>query len=143
MESVGIASWVATGTFGLASPTQRIQIKSKQQGTSSLGTIVAISPRGTRIAAATWSRVSLWSLDPSLLLQGELQHYFPVRDYNTRKGFGRLRPTPLSSEGVVHSMAWSSETLLYATTDQGLVKWDIGHMSQGEREDLTLAHDAW
>lgn len=40
-------------------------------------------------------------------------------------------------------MTWASETLLYATTDQGLVRWDIGHMSQGEREDLTLAYDAW
>ena len=114
-----------------------------REGTSSLGTVVAISPRGTKIAAATWSRVLVWSLNPTLLHQGELQHYFPVRDYNSKKGFGRLRPTLLSSEGVVHSMLWTNETQLYAATDRGLVKWDMGHMSDGERESLSLAYDAW
>ena len=114
-----------------------------RQGTSSLGTVIAISPGGTRIAAATWSRVLVWSFSPKLLHQGELQHYFPKHDYNSRKGFGRLRPTLLPSQGVVHSMLWTNETQLYATTDQGLAKWDIGHRSEGEREHLSLAYDAW
>ena len=114
-----------------------------KQGTSSLGTVVAISPGGTRIAAANWSRVLVWSVNPSLLQQGELQHYFPGRDYNMRKGIGRLRPTLLSSEGVVHKMLWTNETQLYATLDQGIVKWDIGHMSEGRREQLSLAYDVW
>lgn len=104
-----------------------------RQGTSSLGTVMSISPEGSRIAAATWSRVLVWSLHPRLLVQGELQHYFPVGDYNSRKGIGRLRPTLLSPEGVVHNMLWTNETQLYATTDQGLVRWDLGHMSDGER----------
>ncbi len=115
----------------------------KQCCLSSLGTVVAISPGGTRIAAANWSRVLVWSMSPRLLHQGELQHYFPACDYNTRKGFGRLRPTLLSSEGVVHKMLWTNETQLYATTDQGLAKWDIGHMSEGRRETLSLAYDVW
>lgn len=109
---------------------------------SSLGTVIAMSPGGTRIAAAMWARVLLWSVDPRVLHQGELQHYFPARDYNRRKGIGRLRPTLLSSEGVVHKMLWTNETQLYATTDQGLAKWDIGHMSRGRREKLSLAYDA-
>lgn len=114
-----------------------------RQGTSSLGTILAISPEGTKIAAATWNRVLVWSLHPKLLHQGELQHYFSVRDYNTRKAFGRIRPTLLSSEGVVHKMLWTDETCLYATTDKGLINWDMGHLSDGERDDLKLAYDAW
>ena len=114
-----------------------------RKGTSSLGTVVAISPDGSRVAAATWSRVLIWSFNPRLLHQGELQHYFPLRDYNERKGFGRLRPVLLPSEGVVHRMLWVDNAHLYATTDRGLVKWDIGHMSDGEREELTLTYDAW
>ena len=114
-----------------------------REGASSLGTVIAVSPGGTRIAAATWSRVLIWSFSPKLLHQGELQHYFPTHDYNARKGFGRLRPTLLPSQGVVHSMLWTNETQLYATTDQGLAKWDIGHRSEGEREHLSLAYDAW
>ena len=114
-----------------------------RQGTSSLGTIVAISPEGTKVAAAIWSHVLVWSLNPKLLHQGELQHYFPVRDYNEGKEFGRLRPTLLSSEGVVHNMLWIDETRLYATADRGLVMWDLGPKSDGERDDLELRYDAW
>ena len=113
----------------------------KSECLSSLGTVIAISPGGTRIAAANWSRVLVWSVNPTELLQEHLQHYFPARDFNTRKCIGRLRPTLLSSEGVVHKLLWTNETQLYATTDQGLVKWDIGHMSEGRRERLSLAYD--
>ena len=113
----------------------------RQSCLSSLGTVLAISPGGTRIAAADWSRVLIWSVNPKLLHQGELQHYFPACDYNTRKGIGRLRPTLLRSEGVVHKMLWANETQLYASTDQGLAKWDIGYMSDGRREELSLAYD--
>lgn len=109
---------------------------------SSLGTVVAISPKGTKLAAATWSRVLMWSFSPKLLVQGGLQHYFPIRDFNLRKGFGRLRPTLLSSEGVVHNMQFTDETHLYATTDRGLVRWDVGHLSEGRRENLSLRFDA-
>ena len=114
-----------------------------RKGASSLGTVVAVSPDGSRIAAATWSRVLIWSFNPGLLHQGELQHYFPQRDYNERKGFGRLRPTLLPWAGVIYSMLWLDEAHLYATTDRGLIKWDVGHMSRGEREGLTLTYDAW
>lgn len=111
-------------------------------GPSSLGTVVAISPGGTRVAAADWSRVLIWSVNPKVLHQGELQHYFPARDYNVRKSIGRLRPTLLSSEGVIYKLLWTNETQLYATTDQGLTKWDIGPMSEGRREFFSLAYDA-
>jgi len=112
-----------------------------RQGTSTLGTVLAISPRGTRVAAANWSQVLIWSFDPSSLQRGKSDQYFPREDFNPRKDLGRLRPTPLSSEGVVHRMLWTSERHLFAVTDHGLVKWDLGHMSQGKRRELTLAHD--
>ena len=76
-----------------------------------------------------------------MLDRGELQQYFPPRDYNIRKGLGRSRPTLLSSEGVVYKMFWTNETQLYVTTDQGLAKWNIGHMSVGRRESLSLEYD--
>ena len=114
-----------------------------RQGTSSLGTIMAISPSSTHIAAATWTRVLIWSLDPTLLHQGGLEHYFPHVDYNVRKQLGRLRPVRLKPEGVVHKLCWVGDTTLYAVTDEGLVRWDCGHLSEGSREVLTLQYDAW
>lgn len=107
-----------------------------RQGASSLGTVMAVSPGGSRIAAANWSQVLVWAFSPTLLHGFELEHYFPTRDYNSRKDIGRLRPFKLSSEGVVHSMRWENESKLYATTDQGLVEWDMGHMSAGQRHEF-------
>ena len=109
-----------------------------RQGHSSLGTVVAISPGGTKIAAATWKRVIFYSLNPTLLHQGELEHYFPARDYNTRKGFGRLRPVLLPSTGVVHNLVWRGETQLYATTDRGLAKWDLDETCHSKRKVFSL-----
>ncbi|KAL6718316.1 hypothetical protein ACLMJK_004405 [Lecanora helva] len=114
-----------------------------RSGGSSLGTVVSISPDGKKIAAATWSRILVWSLDPGLLHEGELEHYFPARDYNKDKGLGRLRPTLLSPQGVVYRMLWTDETHLYATTDKGLARWDMGVHSDGEREEYSLLYDAW
>ena len=115
-----------------------------RQGSSSLGTVMAISPNGSRVAAATWSRVCVWSFEPESLIQGDLHLYFPAQDYNARKGFGRLRPTVLSApEGVVHQLIWTKEESLFAITDRGLVTWDLGGVSTGEREYLELKFDTW
>ena len=106
-----------------------------RQGTSSLGTVVAVSSRATDIAAASWSDVLVWSLDPSLLLQGNLETYFPPCDWNQGKELGRLRPVKLRNQGVVYSMLWVGETSLYAVTDGGLVRWDVSAPgSRGEVE---------
>ena len=88
-----------------------------KQGNSTLGTVAAISPEGTRIAAAIWNRVYLWSFNPRLMLEGELHLYFPPHDFNERKGFGRIRPSSLRpAGGIVHSMIWLSEEHLFGIT---------------------------
>ncbi len=114
-----------------------------RRGTSSLGTVMAISSGGSSIASATWTRVVVWTFNPRLLHHDDLQHYFPVRDYNSTKGIGRLRPFVLKAAGVVYKMLWVGETVLCAATDQGLVVWDMGNMSVGQRENLSLEFDAW
>lgn len=114
-----------------------------RQGQSSLGTVMAISPGGRRIATADWSNVLVWSIEPDMLLQGALETYFPTHDWNKQKNIGRLRPVKLPSVGVVHSMLWVNEAKLYAMTDRGLVKWNVGHMCSGDREYLSMDYDAW
>lgn len=112
-------------------------------GSSSLGSVMATSQGGGRIAAATWTEIRIWTFHPTILHQGHKEQYFPPRDYNTRKGIGRLRPTVLSNEGVVYKMIWVGENYLYATTDRGLVQWDMSALAEGEKYNLSLAHDAW
>ena len=112
-----------------------------RQSSSSLGTVMAISRSASRIATANWKQVTVWSFNPKLMQQGELQHYIPSKDYNIRKDIGRLRPVLLPSEGVVHSMLWTDDTHLCATTDKGLVIWDVGTMSCGRKKDHSLIFD--
>ena len=104
---------------------------------------MAMSPGGRRIATANWSNVLVWSIEADLLHQGALETYFPKHDYNAEKNIGRLRPVKLPSEGVVHSLLWVNEAKLYAMTDRGLVKWNVGHMCSGDREHLSMDYDAW
>ena len=112
-----------------------------RQGESSLGTVMAISPQGCRIAAGDWSRLLIWAFDPSMLHYDELEFYFPERDYNVHKGIGRIRPTKLWCPGVIYSLTWLDEHTLYAATDQGIVRWNMDHTSHGRREMLPLKPD--
>ncbi len=113
-----------------------------RRGISSLGTVMAISPGGTCIATATWNRLLIWTLDAELLDQGPMLHYFPDRDYdeNERMGVGQLRPTQLSTAGVgvIYRLRWASEVSLFASTEHGLVQWDMGIFSSGKRQTLSL-----
>ena len=43
----------------------------------------------------------------------------------------------------MHGLIWLSETILYANTDRGLVRWDLCAKAEGEREELSLLYDAW
>lgn len=115
-----------------------------RSGSSSLGTIMAISPKGNRIAAADWDRVLIWAFDCNMLLQDELEYYFPPRDYNVKKRIGQLRPTSLSTAGVgvIFHMLWVTESNLFAITEHGLMQWDLGCLSKGEQHHLSLDSEA-
>jgi hypothetical protein len=39
-------------------------------------------------------------------------------------------------------MYWPNENKLYAMTDQGLVRWDVGYMACRKRELLSLELEA-
>lgn len=110
------------------------------QSMSSLGTVTVISPRGNRIAAANWNRVLVWTFDPLLLHHASYQRpqdYFPARDYDPMLEIGRLRPVELSNQGVVYSLQWTSDNVLFATTEHGLVQWDM-FRGNGKTENLSL-----
>ena len=113
-------------------------------GSSSLGTVMALSPGGKRIAAAMWDQLLIWTVDVDVLYHHGLQQYFPVRDFNKRKGIGRLRPTRLSTEGigVIYALRFVSQFSLFASTERGLVQWDMRVMSRGERQVLSLDQEA-
>lgn len=115
-----------------------------QASQSSLGTVMAASSGGYRIAAAMWNCIYIWCFDAKLLVDADLSTYFPRQDYNAAKGFGRIRPTLLSSSAsVVHSMFWIGDDILFAITDQGLSRFDVSPLSEGLHEDMSIIWDTW
>ena len=115
------------------------QLAGWRQGTSSLGTVMGVSPAGTRIAAATWKQVLIWTLDPRILGTADYSQYFPEKDFNARKYIGRLRPIALPSAHVTHRLKWTDEQTLCAITDRGLIRWKVGARASGARGALLLA----
>lgn len=107
---------------------------------SSLGTVMALSPSGDRVASATWNHLLIWAFDCGSLWNCELDQYFPVRDFYPLDNVGRLRPTELSTEGVgvIYGLGWANETILWASTESGLVQWDMRDMSTGQKHSLSL-----
>ena len=115
-----------------------------RRSTSNIGTVLAISPNGTRICTAVWDHIYLWTLSPKLLTEGDLSLYFPDRDYNSKGGYGRLRPSLVSaSRGIVHSMFWTNEEIFYVVTDQGISKYDMSSDLLGCEETPSLTWDVW
>lgn len=111
-------------------------------GLSSLGNVMAISPQGTRIALSEWAQLRVWALSPDAIGDKAQELYFPAADICDETGIGTLRHVELPSQGVIHSMCWQGEDRLYAMTDKGLVRWDVGPMACGRAESLSNDFDS-
>ena len=101
---------------------------------NSIGTILAMTKDGTRIAAANWNCIVIWTICPDMLSQGPYDAYFPPRDFNKPRDLGRIRPVLLPSQGVVYTMQWTDRDNLFAVTDRGIAKWYVGHLKAGRRD---------
>ncbi|KAI9811701.1 MAG: hypothetical protein M1832_000698 [Thelocarpon impressellum] len=113
-------------------------------GSSSLGNVMAISPRRTRIAVANWTDVRVWALAPSVLVEGQaaLAAHYPPERLGADDGAARLPSVRLPPQGVVHRLCFQDEDALYAMADGGLVKWALGPGSRGARRIHRLAYDS-
>ncbi|KAI9872995.1 MAG: hypothetical protein M1830_000955 [Pleopsidium flavum] len=118
--------------------TSRARLDGFKHGHSSLGSIMAIAPNGTRIAISDWSDLRVWALDPSALQEDQSYLHFPARDLCPKSEIAILRHVKLPSQGVIHSMCWQDEDKLYAVTDQGLVRWDVGHKAYGKGQAMSF-----
>ena len=105
-----------------------------RQNGGTMGSLIEYTPGVNRIASAVWDRILVWTFQPEALRPDTVEDYFPPRDYNARKGFGRLRPIMLPPRGVVHALKWTSNDTLYAMTDTGLVRWYIGPHASARKE---------
>ncbi|KAI9700729.1 MAG: hypothetical protein M1836_002098 [Candelina mexicana] len=113
------------------------------QGRSSLGTVMAVSQQGRRIAMADWDRLLVWALEPETFQVGDPYNY---QSGNFRRFYGcdeddailRIEPLQLPTQGVMHRLCFTGEDRLYAIADSGPMRWDLGPSCSNKRSFETL-----
>lgn len=128
----------------------------------SIGMKIAISPRKLRIALAAWRTVRIYSIDPLAFLSpkysygsAETHSRYNAHDFAfvercgwsyysnavRENGCVVLEPVDLPSTGVIYAMDWTDENELWALTNEGICKWDIGVHAKGQKSNSELTPD--
>jgi hypothetical protein len=95
--------------------------------TTSQGSRVATSCRGTRIAFANWKTLYIWALNPSELIEGNRTGYYPP-SWESPTGAIELRPIVIQLEAVCSQLQFTEkEDELVAITDHGLMYLSLGY----------------
>lgn len=110
-----------------------------QESTSSIGSIVAASPLGTRIAVANWDVIYIWALEPNSIIENNEDGYYPPCSVGENPDVVELRPIALPLDAVCFKLKFLyEENELLALTDRGLMLWDLGAFGNGEKEAVQL-----
>ncbi|KAJ6018080.1 hypothetical protein N7451_001459 [Penicillium sp. IBT 35674x] len=96
------------------------QLGGFQESNTSTGSLIATSPQKTRIAMASWKTVTIWALEPTVLLNGE-DGFYP-ESWQTEGGYPELRPAVIQLDAVCCQLRFTEkENELVAITDRGLM----------------------
>lgn len=106
------------------------QLGGYQEHNTSQASIIAASPLGTRLALASWNTVTVWALEPRVLIDEEAGHY-PASWINSA-GLTELRPVEVKLNAVCSHLKFTeNENELVAITDRGLMLLDIRPSGRG------------
>ena len=128
-----------------------------------IGLKVAVSPRHQRIALAAWRTLRVYAVEPLAFLSPEC--CYGSRKVHTRdnpddyafvnecgwsyhsndvlvNGCIMLNPIELASPGVIYALEWRHEHELWALTNEGVCRWDIGVYANGQKMVSELAESA-
>jgi hypothetical protein len=108
------------------------QLGGFQESSTSHGSLIAASARGTRIAIASWKTVSVWPLEPNVVIEGEDDFYPEL--WQSPYGFPELRPATVQLDAVCHQLRFTDEeNQLVAITDRGLLIMNLRSDGKGVR----------
>lgn len=106
------------------------QLGGYQESNTSEGSLIAASPLGTRIAIASWKTVTVWALEPRVLVDEEEGHY--PESWTNSAGLTELRPAEIQLNAVCLQMKFAeNENELVVITDRGLMLLDIRPSGRG------------
>lgn len=96
------------------------QLGGFQETNTSTGSLIATSPQKTRIAMASWKTVTIWALEPNVLIDGE-DGFYP-ESWRTEGGYPELQPAVIQLDAVCSQLEFTeNENELVAITDRGLL----------------------
>ncbi|KAJ5273959.1 hypothetical protein N7478_009084 [Penicillium angulare] len=97
------------------------QLGGFQENSTSLGSLIAYSNQKTRVAMASWKTISVWALEPNLLIEGDDDGFYP-ESWQTPGGYPELRPAIIHLNAVCSQLQFTEkENELVAITDRGLM----------------------
>ncbi|KAJ5824391.1 hypothetical protein N7447_006731 [Penicillium robsamsonii] len=100
--------------------------------TTSHGSPVATSRRGTRVAVANWKTLYVWALNPSELIGDNGTGFYPS-SWESSTGAIELRPVVLQLEAVCSQLCFTEkEDELVAVTDRGMLFLNLGYNEKGK-----------
>ncbi|KAF2834737.1 hypothetical protein M501DRAFT_989499 [Patellaria atrata CBS 101060] len=125
---------------------------------STLGIISTVAHSGRRIAMTSWNRVFIWAVNPRAFIDGRKSfgdnHEILKTETEYRAnqstwghsyyencledGVVVLNAVELPSAGVVYSLEFQSDNVLWAWTDRGLVQWKFDRFCSARRQTEVL-----
>ncbi|KAJ5170636.1 uncharacterized protein N7500_003419 [Penicillium coprophilum] len=99
---------------------------------TSHGSPVATSRRGTRVAVANWKTLYVWTLNPSELIENNSNGFYPS-SWESSTGVIELRPVVLQLEVVCSHLRFTKEDELAAITDRGVMFLNLGYSGKGRQ----------
>ncbi|KAJ5447868.1 hypothetical protein N7445_002689 [Penicillium cf. griseofulvum] len=104
-----------------------------QEATTSHGSPVATSRRGTRVAVANWKTLYVWALNPSVLIEENGTGFYPS-SWESSTGAIELRPVTLQLEAVCSQLRFTEkEDELVAITDRGMMFLNLGYSGKSKQ----------
>lgn len=96
------------------------QLEGFQEMSTSRGSLIATSARGTRIAMVSWKTMTIWVLEPRMLIQDDPDFY--RESCRSAEGHIVLRPITIQLDAVCSQLQFTGdENELVAITDRGVL----------------------
>ncbi|KAJ6015741.1 hypothetical protein N7540_010332 [Penicillium herquei] len=110
------------------------QLGGFQEASTSQGSLIAASHQGTRLAMASWKTISIWALEPNVLIQIDHGDDFYPESWRSAEGHLELPPVTIQLDAVCSQLQFTeNENELFALTDRGIMLLRLKPDGQGIR----------
>lgn len=116
------------------------------EANTSCPALITASSGGTRVAAASWKTITVWTFDPNEIIRNpaDREGIYPSHlhwDSDEAEGVVDLQPVKIDVGAVCSQIVFSEEDQLLAITDRGLMMIDLS--SEGKGKEIVEDYSAF